>query len=97
MASTFMFIGYMLATQSHNPIGLIMPMSGLPSYSVGDMVERVVSPPQWFNNFNNLQGRRGIIISIDEIHMKVYWFDNGVTELYFHRIVKDVIKVVNSG
>jgi hypothetical protein len=57
------------------------------------MVERVVVEP-WKNWSSNLLGRRGIIIKIDEVHMSVYWFESGVTDLYFHRIMKNVIKVV---
>lgn len=38
---------------------------------------------------------RGIVTNIDTAYMKVYWFHNGVTELYLHRMMKDVFKVIS--
>ena len=69
------------------------------TYSVGDMVERTIkySNPNIHEHEEALTYSdtiRGIVIDIDAAHMKVYWYHSGVTELYLHRMMKDVIKVV---
>jgi hypothetical protein len=43
---------------------------------------------------------RGIVTHIDAVHMKVYWYHSGGTEVYTSNqpdIMKQYIKVVNSG
>ena len=73
----------MLATQSHNPIGLIMPMSGSQSYySVGDMVERTIGHSKAFHIVY------GVVTNADKNHVEICWFgsgdDEGKTERYFY-------------
>ena len=60
------------------------------TYSVGDMVERTIGEES--GRYYNII--RGIVTDIDSVHMKVYWYHSGVTELYLHRMMKDAIKVV---
>lgn len=61
------------------------------TYSVGDMVERIMEYS------DGTETIRGTIIKMDAIHMWVYWFHNGVQGRFFHRTMKDVITVVASG
>lgn len=65
------------------------------TYSVGDMVERTTEYLNTVEEHERYYSTiRGIVTDIDSVHMKVYWFHSGVTELYLHRMMKDAIKVV---